>query len=47
MSLLSKRKRFEILRLWGHAKAQNRVGYVPANHRTFTDGGILTPKKNT
>jgi hypothetical protein len=39
--LPSERPSFEILRLWGHAKAQNRVGYVPASHRIFANDCIL------
>ncbi|WP_236585193.1 hypothetical protein, partial [Companilactobacillus farciminis] len=38
---LTKRPSFEILRLWGHAKAQNSAASVPANHRAFADDGIL------
>jgi len=43
---LSERPSFEILRLWGHAKAQNSAGSVPANHRAFVDDGILKLTKN-
>ncbi|HJF86487.1 MAG TPA: hypothetical protein K8V88_03530, partial [Companilactobacillus farciminis] len=38
---LTKRPSFEILRLWGHAKAQNSAGSVPANHRTCVEDGII------
>ena len=38
---LTRRPSFEILRLWGHAKAQNSAGSVPANHRAFADDGIF------